>query len=339
MEFNDSITADSSREWIWRRQLALKRYLRKNHHRRDHQRVFELMFYQFADEGKRLIQNDGMTLKEKGLMLIKWIVHSPAITCLILGDQRMGKDALICRMFELIIDYCESIGLEPPRIVTLGNIKCPPFVHPDDMYFSFKDLPFGTKEKPVYIYCSELEVEFPARDFATTENKLFSVLEGTMAQNHQKLFGCVKLTSKVDISVLRSCNLKIFKYISPEKLNIEGVERINILSDLGRWFLPRDVNDKSQSLLAFDNNLLTANWNLPSFWSTEYSEQFRGGNISREKIYDFIRSKFDDKEKITPAQINMLQTMVFQKFRIRVSDEEIRKCFAQLSDPLPSRPS
>jgi hypothetical protein len=322
-----TITAGSSRDWMNRRQLPLWRYLRHNHHRRDHGRVKDLVYWFFPDQGKKLIQNDRITPKEKLDMLLKWIVHSPQITCLILGDQRMGKDALVCRLFELIVNYCEENNLLPPRIVTLGNVKCPPFVADKDMYFSFKDIPFGTANKPVYIYCSELEVEFPARDYQTTENKLFSVLEGTMGQNHQKLFGCVKLASKVDISILRSCNLKIFKYISPEKLDIEGVERVNILTELGRWFLPKDVNDKSQSLLAFDNNLLTAKWKLPTFWSQEYSEQFNGQNISKEKIFDFVRAKFDDKEKITPTQIIMLQTMVYQKFRVRLKPNEIKSCF------------
>ena len=324
---SQSITADSSRDWMDRRHLAVKRYLRKNHNRRDHERVSNLLYFGFPDEGKKLIQNDGMQSCKKLDMLLKWIITSPQITCMILGDQRMGKDALVCRLFELIVESCLIMKRQAPRIVTLGSVKCPPFTRDEDMFFSFKDIPFGTKARPVYIYCSELEVEFPSRDFATTDNKLFSVLEGTMAQNHQKLFGCVKLTSKVDISILRSCNLKIFKYISPEKLNIEGVERVNILSELGKWFLPKDVNDKSQSLLVFDNNLLTAKWKLPTFWSDDYSEQFRGGSIPMTKIFDFIRSKFDDKDKITPAQINVMQTMVYQKFRKRISDNEINQCF------------
>ena len=326
-EFNQSITADSSRDWLDRKQLALKRYLRKNHNRLDHDRVLELMYFAFPDEGRKLIKNDSIISTEKLDLLLKWIVNSSQITCLILGDQRMGKDALVCRLFELVIDYYEKRGFSIPRFVTLGNVKCPPFMKEEDMYFSFEDIPFGTKFEPVYIYCSELEVEFPSRDFATTENKLFSVLEGTMAQNHQKLFGCVKLTSKVDISILRSCNLKIFKYISPEKLNVEGVERANILSDLGRWFLPKDINDKSDSLLVFDNNLLSAKWNLPVFWSDEYSEQFRAGTISKEKIFSFVKTKFSDKDKLTSSQISLIRTMVIQKFREKLSVDEIKSCF------------
>ena len=286
-----------------------------------------MIYNAFPDEGKKLIENDGMPSKQKLDMLLKWIIHQAQITCLILGDQRMGKDALLCRLAELIMDYCERHGMSPPRFVTLGNVKCPPFVAEHDMYFSFKDIPFGTKYRPVYIYCSELEVEFPSREFASSDNKLFSALEGTMAQNHQKLFGCVKLTAKVDLSVLRSCNLKIFKYISPEKLNVEGVERANVLSELGRWFLPKDVHDKADSLLAFDNNLLSARWRLPTFWSDEYSEQFGGANIPDNKIDDYIRSKFDDKDKLTPAQIITLQIMVVQKFRKKVSSNRINRLF------------
>ena len=324
---SQSITADSSRDWIDRRRLSMLRYLRRNHHRRDHERVFELLYQVFPDEGKKLIQNDGIPAKEKLDALIKWIVCSRQITCLILGDQGMGKDSLICRLFELIVKYCESKNLLPPRFVTLGNVKCPPFVNPRDMYFNLKDIPFGTKAQPVYIYSSELEAEFPARDFQGQENKTFALLQNTFRHNHQKIFGCVKLTANVDISVLRTCNVKLFKYISPEKLSVEGVERANLLSDLGRWFLPKNINDPAQTLMCFDNNLLTGRFKLPTFWSDEYSEQFRAGTISRDKINDFIRSKFDDKINITPKQINDMQTIVYQKFREKLTSKEIKTLF------------
>lgn len=322
-----SITADSSRKWIYEHELSLFNYLSDFHDEEDHDRVTHLIYHLFPDEGKKLIQNYNLTQAEKITSLIKWIVHSPQITCLILGDQRMGKDALVCRLFELIIDYCKINDLKPPRFVTLGNVKCPPFVAPRDMYFDFMDIPFGTSEQPVYIYSSELEAEFPAREFASEDNKAFSSVEGVMAQNHQKLFGCIKLASKVDIAVLRSCNVKLFKYISPEKLNLVGVERINVLSDLGKWFLPKDINNKSECLMAFDNNLLTADFNLPDFWSDEYSEQFRGGVITREQLYSYVKSKLPDSEKLTPASIRDLQRRVRNKFRVLLSPEEVRKCF------------
>ena len=322
-----SITASSSRKWMADHSLALQRYLRRNHKKVDIPCVFNLLYQTYPDEGKKLILNDGITDDRKLKLLVEWIFYQPQLTCLALGDQRMGKDALLCKIFELIFEYCESNNYQKPRIVTLGNVRKPPFVDEGDMYFSFRDIPFGTPFKPVYIYSSELEAEFPARDFASAENKLFSVLEGTLAQNHQKLFGCIKLTSKVDLSVLRSCNLKLFKYISPEKLNMEGIERVNVLSDLGRWFLPKDINDKKKTLMVFDNNLLTLNFDLPSFWTSEYSEQFRGDSIPISKIYDFIQSKFTQHEKLTASQINAIQIMVFQKFRKKVNRNEIEKCF------------
>lgn len=326
-EKKQSITSDSSRDWIDRRIIRLKRYLRRNHKTIDIPRVFRLIYYAYPDEGRKLVENEGIDAETKIALLIKWIVHQPQITCLILGDQRMGKDALICRIFELIVLYCKANNMLVPRFVTLGNVKKPPFVADEDMYFSFRDIPFGTAKRPVYIYSSELESEFPARDFQSSENKLFSILEGTLAQNHQKLFGCVKLASKVDISILRSCNVKLFKYISPEKLEIEGVERVNFLSDLGKWFLPKDVRNKSDCLFVFDNNLLTVKLGLPSFWDDEYSEQFRGDTIDINKIYDFIKARFDDTSKLTAAQINNLQIGVYQKFRRRVSKKEIEACF------------
>ena len=321
-----SITGESSKDWINRRWNRLLRYLRRNHHWRDHPNVFNLLYNVYPDQGKKLIQNDGMSSQEKLDKLLKWIVHQSQITCLIFGDQCMGKDALVCRLFELLNEYLKKEGFELPRYVTLGNVKRPPFVDKEDMYFSFKDIPFGSSFRPVYIYASELDSEFPSRDYAGAENKLFSVLQNTMRQNHQKLFGCIKLASQVDISVLRSCNIKLFKYISPEKLDVEGVERVNILTELGRWFLPKDVQDKSQCLMAFDNNLLTGSWSLPSFWSNEYSEQFNASYIDQSKIKDFVRAKLEDKEKVTPTQIYNLQIMVYQKFRKKLTSIEIRDC-------------
>lgn len=326
-DLSSSITADSSRDFIDRNDLMLRNYLRETHHRMDWAKVSHLLYNAFPDEGKKLLQNFGMLDPEKKNRLIQWIVHSAQITCIVMGDQRMGKDATLCKVFEEVIDYCKKSGFDPPRFVTLGNIKAPWFVSEKDMYFSFRKIPFGTKRQPVYIYCGELEVEFPARDFAGKENKLFSILEGTMAQNHQKLFGCVKLMAKVDLSVIRSCNLKLFKFISPEKLEMEGIERVNVLSDLGRWFLPKDVQDKAKCLLVFDNNLLTTTYALPSFWTDEYSEQFRGGTISHDKIMDFVKSKLEYNDKPSPAQLMDIQTVVYQKFRKEVSLEEIRSLF------------
>ena len=65
-------------------------------------------------------------------------------------------------------------------------MKLPPWVNKKDMYFSIGDVPSANGFNEVMIYCSELEVAFPARGDGSTECKLFSTIEGTMAQNHQK---------------------------------------------------------------------------------------------------------------------------------------------------------
>ena len=210
-----SMTYHHNRSWVHKKSVKRERFLRRTfkENPEDIPYIRNLIRDYFPDEGRKLIENfDALDFQKKKL-LIEFIVKSPQITCLILGDQRRGKDCLLTRIFEDIIEYCKFRKMVPPRIVSLGNVKIPPFVDPKDMYFSFKEIPFGTSFQPVYIYCSEIEVEFPARDFASEENKMFSILEGTLAQNHQKIFGCVKLTSKVDISVLRSCNVKLFKFV------------------------------------------------------------------------------------------------------------------------------
>ena len=317
-----SITAQENRDWLlgkgW---LKLQRYLRRNHNIENRDFVENLMVWAFPDEGVKLAQNDAMSDEEKKVDLIEWIMSQSQITCLILGDQRMGKDALICSVFEDIFDYCDRMGLTRPRIVTLGNVRKPPFVDEEDMYFSFKKVPFGTKLRPVFIYCSEIEQMLPARDTLSPENRLFSVLEGTLAQRHQKLFGAVKLASKVDINVIRSCNLKLFKYISHEKLDIEGVERNKFLTELGFWLLPKDVNNKSKTLLVFNNNLLTLSYGLPSWWSDEYSEQFR--DVPIDKVWDYVETLLPESDKLTMSQINMIQTSVFQRFSKELSKSDI----------------
>ena len=316
------IIDEECRDWLQGKgYLKFCRYLRRNHQHYNHQVVSDLMFWDFPVEGRKLVLNFDKSEYIKKQMLIQWIVHQPQITCLILGDQRMGKDALICHIFEEIILYCKEKGFESPRFVTLGNVRCPPFVDEKDMYFSFKKIPSGTAFKPVYIYCSEIEQVLPARDIKSPENQLFSVLEGTLAQNHQKLFGAVKLASKVDLNVIRSCNVKLFKFISPEKLNHEGVERNDMLSELGRWLLPSNVRNKQATLMVFDNNLLTADYGLPVWWDEEYSEQFK--DVPIEKVWDFIETIPLLTKEVTASYINTIQTSVFQKFRKELTKDEI----------------
>ena len=81
-------------------------------------------------------------------------------------------------------------------------------------------------------------------------------------------------------------------------------------------------------LLVFDNQLLTCDFNLPSWWSDEYSEQFKGGYITDEQIKDFLFSRLGDFEKITPAQFVQMQTMVYQFFRREMTISQIRDMFA-----------
>lgn len=353
-----SLTATSSRIWLYEHELEFQDYLREKHDEKDWEDVSSLIFHSYPDQGKKLVENYLLSSKEKLFKVFQWIAFSKQLTGLVFGDQGMGKDTFICRLFELYIHYCFENNLPLPRIVTLGNVKCPPFVlngnentdfkyfkenfnfskedlllrfnHkiPVDMYFDLIDIPFGSVNSPVFIYCSELDSEFPARDFQGKENKMFSVLQNTFRHNHQKLIGGVKLSANIDISLLRTCNLKFFKYISPEKLDVPGVERDNLLTDLGRWFLPKDVRDPSQTLMCFDNNLLTIKTFLPSFWSDSYSEQFQGGTIPKYKIYSFVKSKFDDGSKnLTVPQINDMKRTVYLRFRYKISSKEIKECY------------
>jgi hypothetical protein len=316
-----SITAQSNKYWLEKNKFKVERYLRRHHERQDWMTVLALLYDSHPDEGRKLIENYNLPETYKKKMLVEWLIFQKQISCGVFADQRMGKDALICKLFEDCIQYIKDnpkYHIKPPRIVTLGNIRCPPFVDPKDMYFSFKNIPSGTKEREVWIYSSEIETQLPAREGMSAENKLFSQLEGTMAQNHQKLFGCCKLASKVDLNFIRGMNCKLFKYISPEKLNIEGVERVNVLSPLGYWLLPPDHRDKSRSLVSFDNQLFTVNYNLPSFWSDEYSEQFR--DIPMDKIWEYVDTVFSED-----MGINSIQIAVAQKFRVSLSKEEICK--------------
>lgn len=308
----ESITANSSRYWIMNHPLKMERYIRRYHKREDREVVERLIFWDFPDEGKKLIENFDLTNDQKITLFLDWIIKQPAITLAGFGDQRMGKDVTLCVLFEKAIKRCEELKIQAPRIVTLGNIKNPPFVKEEDMYFSFLNIPSGSKDREVWIYCSEIETVIPAREGKSAENKLFSQLAGTLAQNHQKLFGLCKLASRVDINFLRDCNAKFFKYINEEKLKVDGIERDNVLSGLGRWLLPKKKSnqdiDKSGVLFAFDNHLLTCKVNMPYWYGMEYSEMFR--EIPMDKINEYIITQFENGMKIEG-----IRQAVAQKFR------------------------
>jgi len=302
-------TSSSNRAWLeGLGYLKLMRYLRRYHKKEDRDTVFNLIYEQYPDEGRKLVENFDLTNKNKFNMFLDWIINSPALVCGIYGDERMGKDASVCYIFDEVIKLLNLQGLRLPRIVTLGNIRKPPFVKEEDMYFSFQNIPTGTKDNEIWIYCSEIELVIPAREGSSQENKLFNQLHGTFAQNHQKLFGCAKLAAKIDINFIRACNCKIFKFISPEKLNIEGVERDQILSGLGRWLLPSNNQDQSKVLLAFNNQLFTMDFPLPDWWSDDYSEQFR--DIPIEKIWEYVEVQFSNG-----LTVSEIITAVKQKFR------------------------
>lgn len=316
----ESITANSSRYWIYRHPTKLHRYLRRNHKLQDRITVGDLIFEDYPDEGMKLIKNFDLPDCEKLRLFLDWIILQPAVTCAGFGDQRMGKDASICYFFDLAIQRCKQLKRKPPRIVTLGNIKIPPFVDPKDRYFSFNGLPVGSAEQEVWIYCSEIETVLPARETISPENKLFSQLAGTFAQNHQKLFGMSKLASRVDVNFIRDCNVKFFKFISRDKLNVEGIERDGVLSGLGKWLLPKDVNDKSKVLLSFDNQLFTISHGLPKWYSTEYSEMFKEVDI--ESIWEYCDVQFANG-----MNINGIRQAVSQKFRHNLSIKELADHF------------
>jgi hypothetical protein len=349
------ITTHSNQAWIDRFPLKLERYLRRNHRIEDRLTVCDLIYNYFPVEGKKLIQNFDLSPKQKKQIFLGFIYFQPQITCGVFADQRMGKDATICEVFTELILLCRDNDFIIPRFVTLGNIKCPPFVFdgfknivdnilcglllisyifeedsfsymnspsyvkhdlPHDMYFSFKNIPSASGKEQIFIYCSEIETVLPARDGKAPENALFAQLEGTLAQNHQKLFGACKLASKVDINFIRGQNCKIFKFIDPEKLNIEGVERDNIISELGMWHLPKDRNNKRQTLLTFDSQLFLVDYDLPFWWSDDYSEQFR--NVPDDKIKEYIEVMFSNGMKVQTIQI-----AIAQKFRRDLSVEQI----------------
>jgi hypothetical protein len=312
-----SYTYNSSRKWLLTHPTKVERYLRRNHKREDREHIADLLFNYNPDEGRQLINNYDLPNKVKELIFIDWLILEPAISLAGFGDQRQGKDVTITYLFEKCIERCIEKGVKPPRIVTLGNIKKPPFVKEKDMYFSFSDIPCGTKQQEVWIYCSEIETVIPARETISPENRLYSQLFGTFAQNKQKLFGLSKLASKVDINFLRDCNCKFFKYISIDKLNIEGIEREGILSELGRMLLPKNKDNKKEVLFYFDNNLLTIEHDMPYWYNDEYSEMY--SNIPMDKIYQYI-----DVMKSNELDVNSIRIAIAQKFRKKLTKQEIR---------------
>jgi hypothetical protein len=350
-EYSQSITASSNRDWLDRHTLAVQNYLRAFHLRKDWYIVTDLLYWAFPDEGRKLIENHNLSPEKKLNLFLDYFILSAQITWLMFADERYGKDAGVCELFEKAFKRAVELGRKSPRVVTLGNIKVPPFVLfgektdfeyfekvfgmtrddllekydgniPNDRYWSFRHIPSGTTAEEVWVYCSELETMLPARDSAAPENKLFAMISGTFAQNHVKLIGCVKLASKVDLNAIRGCNIKTFKYINPEKLKITNVERSNILTPLGGWLLPSDPNDKTETLLAFDSQLFSVPLDLPLWWTQKYSEQF--SEVSKEDIWDYIEATCED---LTATPI---MTIIAQKFRNKIiTRQEIQVYLAE----------
>ncbi len=354
-----SITSVENRNWLRDHEFELDCYLDDNHQTPEggddnYDVVRSLIFWDFPDEGRKLIENQDLVNYEKLMLIVRYIFFTRYVFGLILGGQQRGKDVAICMLFEELLIFCKGIDVVPPRIVTLGSVKCPPFVLngedtdfkyyekyyglsrndllekyggeiPDDMYFSIEDLPVGSAVQSVYVYCTEMESEFPSREFASKENKLFTNLEGTLAQNYTKWFGCTKLSAKVDISSVRASTLNIFKFIESDKLDIEGAERRGYVSPLARWLLPSRSDPISKTLFCFQDNLFTVDLDLPSFWTKEYSEQFRGDKIPLPKVYSYIRARSGDYESVTSKVVNDLRIMVIGKFRQKLTPAQIRE--------------
>lgn len=312
----DTVTANSSREWLDRHELKVERYLRRNHRREDWETVYRLINYDYPDEGRKLVQYFDRSDSEKIDMFLDWIIQQQVIVCGIFADPRQGKDAAICYLLDEAIRRSKMRGLRVPRVVTLGNMKNPPFVDEKDMYYSFMNIPSGGDDQDIYIYSSEFETQIPCREGKSQENQLYSQLSGTFAQNHQKLFACSKLASKLDINFIRDMNTKIFKFISQDKLLVENVERDNLLSRLGNWLLPKNKENKAETLLVFNNNLFKVDLPLPRWYNDEYSEMFR--DIPLTKIKEYIDINISNGMKPQSVIIS-----VAQKFRKKLTMEDL----------------
>lgn len=281
------------------------------------------MVFKYPDQGWKLIVNEKFDNKQKLHKFIEFVSNEPYITCAILGDQRQGKDVTICSVFEFMIAYNKLQEFPKKlRFVTLGNMKNPPFVDPNDMYYSFEKIPSGSKNEEVIIYCSELDTFLSQRETQSEQNKSFNVLANTFAQNHQKLFGCCKLASQVDVAFWRNCNCKIFKYITPSKLLVPGLERESMLTELAMIMLPKDRIDKSVSLFDFDNNLLTIRTGMPNWYNLEYSEQYSASYGNKEKALEFASVLLENN-----TNLFSIKTALAQKFRVQISIQELAEYF------------
>lgn len=307
MKKSRELTEDSCRHWILRHGVLLSRFLRQNFEKYDWQAVYvEIMRYPI--EGKKLLLNFSLDNESKLKIFCEWFNKQYAITACGEGDQRSGKDASLCALFEILMDYRRDNDMSLPRVVTVGNTRIPPFVKDEDMYFSFRDIPVGSFESPVWLYCGEIETVLPSRETKGHENTLYSQIAGTFAQNGQYMFGLTKNAYKVDINFFRDCNLKFFKYLSPSKLEIENLERGGFLSSLAKWMLPKDEHDKAETLLIFDEYMLMVRLDLPKWWNREYSEMFK--NVELCKIQRYVDVLLD-----VGMKPNQIVIAVYQKFR------------------------
>ncbi len=275
-------------------------------HRRipHHERVdFYRLFFTEQQLWKSVKRDVKLPNDKKREEIIRFLIDSEVIIGAVLAGQRMGKDALVC---DLLQEVKNRLGRRI-RIVTLGNPSAPfitapgvGFVEPGDAYFNLLDVPGGTRECPVLIYTSELDLFFPARDFNSQSNKALNAQLNTLAQNHQKILGCAKLAANVDVSFWRACNFKLFKYITEDNLQFErGGNSYSFLTPAGLLIRPKDPHDKRTVLAVFQDKYLTITHDPPAWYSRAFSEQFNSVNFTDEHALSFargIRLLNDDKK-------------------------------------------
>lgn len=299
---------NSSQTWLYKHSVLVNRYI--NHLINTDKFGFEdkdLLWKKFMKESKdakSIMIDFQRTNKEKIQEIIDFLIYQEVIIVGVLASQRMGKDCLVCFLLEKL----KEMLLDHVRIVTLGNFKRPPFVKEGDMFYSLTSCPVGNSNQRVIIYCSELDLFFPARDFkGGSENQTLNMQINTLAQNKQSLVGCAKLGANVDISYWRAVTMKLVKYISKENLKHD---RIEFLSELAMQLRPSNPMDKSKVLATFQDKIITFDHTVPKWFDKEYSDQFH--KIDPEKLREYARTLIESGVKPEQVRRTFAQTYRFK---------------------------
>lgn len=179
---------------------------------------------------------------------------------LVFGGRGSGKTASILYFIEQL--YLKQYYKENEIFwVGLPNNKLPEWITYSP---SIEDCP----EDSVIIQ-DETGVQFSSRNFTQKNNKDLGQLLMVARHQHKNIIFITQYTASVDIEVVRQAS---FSLIKKNAVFQATTEREGIFKSIVEFMMPQNKED---CLIVSDNELMTIQVPLPSFWSDDISRFYR----------------------------------------------------------------